>query len=122
MVWIFDKKLLTSHSFDFRKEINHNICSSRNAYQSIRNSFLIDLCTRHRTSFQNVYLNICAHARHSVSVMGHTQYLELSVPVLYADFFLLWDIQNMLERKKNNGLMFVDLVTPNTLEIAKWWE
>ena len=42
----------------------------------------IDMCTHHKTSSKNVDLNIWAHARHSVSVMGHNQDLELAVPVL----------------------------------------
>ena len=61
---------MTSHSFDFRKEINHNIYNSRHAYQIVRNCFFIDVCTRDRSSFKNVDLNICADAWHSVSVMG----------------------------------------------------
>ena len=44
--------------------------------------FSIEICTRHRMSFKNVDLNICAHTWHSVSVMGHKQGFDLAVPEL----------------------------------------
>ena len=44
--------------------------------------FSIEICTRHRMSFKNVDLNICAHTWHSVSVMGHKKGFDLAVPEL----------------------------------------
>ena len=65
------KNETTSHSFDYIKEINSNMCSSCHAWNNIVNWFFVDICTRHRTSSKNVDLYICAQTWHSVSVMGH---------------------------------------------------
>ena len=44
--------------------------------------YLIDIFTLHKMSSKNIELNICAYTWHSVSVMGHEQGLELTVPEL----------------------------------------
>ena len=72
MVRVFVKKYKTSHSSEFRIEINNNICRCRNADKFDGNSFSINICTIHRISSKNVYHNICAHTWHSESVMGCT--------------------------------------------------
>ena len=56
--------------------------------------FSIDICTRH--SSKNVDLNICAHTRHSVSVLGHKQGFEFALPVLIKWLFINKLIKHLL--------------------------
>ena len=79
MVQVFVNKSTTSHSFDFRTEINNFNCRCCHALKNLGIVFSIDICTRHRMIYKNINLNICAHTWHSVSVMGHMQGFELAV-------------------------------------------
>ena len=81
MARFFVKKWMTSHSFDFRNEININICRYHHALKNLGIDFFIDICTRHRKSSKNVDLNICAYTWHSVPVMGHKQGFEPELPI-----------------------------------------
>ena len=52
---------MTFHNFDFRKEINENICSFRHALQMLDTPFFLDICTRHMTSFKIIDLDVCTN-------------------------------------------------------------
>ena len=51
----------TCNSYDFRKYIHNNISITSSCLKNCRNTFFIDICTRRRKSFKNIYLNICSH-------------------------------------------------------------
>ena len=47
-----------------KKQIDTNNCNSSHNSNNVENSFFTDIFTHHRTSFNNVDLNLCAQTRH----------------------------------------------------------
>ena len=61
MVLVFVKKLKTSHSFMIEKNYIIKFVDAVMLKKKLGIVFPIDICTRHRMSYKNVDLNICAH-------------------------------------------------------------
>ena len=82
-------KMKTSHSFEFRKEINENICIFSLCLKNVRNRFLVTFALV--TGLVSKILILTFHLCPNLSDLGHKQGFDLVVKYffLYCILYLL---------------------------------